>query len=234
MPWINLPVGKSIPRSGENTDTITIQIEPPKSSKKQKAMFRFKFKKSDSDDVNYLINIINVLDYMHDEDSRKRLEPYQDYTAWKDIADKHDILWGPGHQLIPQMKILQLVCGYKYKRMYTTNVEDLLSNKHPVYVGGDTNMLEGIIIFESMIFDSKNDETLPATKENIDKYILHSNHVGNSVKVEYCTFWLDKNAKPKKSKSMFPFKFKQSDSDDPDDVCLLINVINVLDYMLYA
>ena len=128
-------------------------------------MFRFKFTQSDSDDVSFLINIINVLDYMHDKDSVKRLEPYLDYTAWKNITEKYEIMCGPGHELTSVIQLLHLMCGYKYKETWTTNKDDLFSIEHPVYVGGNTDMMEGITIFESMIFDSKNDGTLPATKK---------------------------------------------------------------------
>ena len=72
---------------------------------------------------------------------------------------------GPMNSFLTVMTLLHLMCGYKHKEMWTTNKDDLFSNKHPIFVGGNTDMLEGITIFESMIFDSKNDGTLPATKK---------------------------------------------------------------------
>ena len=84
-----------------------------------------------------------------------------------------------------------------------------------------------LYFFESMIFDSNNDETKPATTKNVDKYTF-----GNFDGIKgilYYTFWTDKKQKNQKQKSMYRFNFKQSDYGD---VCTLINIINVLDYML--
>ena len=115
IPWVPLPVGKSIPKSGDSTNTIKVQNEPTKSSNIQKAMFKFKFKKGDYDDVCSLLNVINVLDYMHDEDSVSILEPYLDQTVWENYQEKHDITNQPGFELSVVMQLLQRECHYREK-----------------------------------------------------------------------------------------------------------------------
>ena len=112
IPWILLPVGQSIPSSSDSTNTKKVNDKPTKSSKNPKSIFNFKFKQSDYGDVCTLINIINVLDYIHDEDSVSILEPYLDESIWATYTDTHDITNQPGYELSALMQLLQRECHY--------------------------------------------------------------------------------------------------------------------------
>ena len=160
-------------------------------------MFRFKFKQSDYGDVCTLINIINVLDYMHDEDSVSRLKYYLDESKWVEYQQTHDLQCAPGYRLSAVMQLLQRKCHYRQKRHSCIPVGTLLKQKIPIAV--EINPQHCITIFESMIFDANDDETKPATKANLNLYINPSeklkNPVGNyrnASGIKFYTFSLDK------------------------------------------
>ena len=101
------------------------------------------------------------------------------------------------------MQLLQRECGYRQTKFISNNVGSLLKQKQPIAVA--ITATHCITIFKSMIFDANNDETKPATTENLSLYINLCKEskkclrkYGKTSDIKYYEFWQDKKKQKKK------------------------------------
>ena len=126
----------------------------------------FKYKQSTYGEVCTLINIINVFDYMKDQESVEKLLPYLDEDKWQEFIDKSGVYRGYTMKAVSQL--IYQKCRYTVQKFTITDVRSQMNVPTPFMV--QSCGTHCIAFYKEMIFDALYEKTQKSTMKNIQYY----------------------------------------------------------------
>ena len=124
-------------------------------------------------EVCTLINIINVFDYMNDQEYINKLLPYLNEETWQEFVDKKC-----KHRSYTMKAVSQLIyqkCRHTVQKFTITDARSLMNV--PTRFMVEASGTHCIAFYKQMIFDALHEKTKKSTMKNIETYPLLGNKI---------------------------------------------------------
>ena len=131
-----------------------------------KPSYIFKYSQTDFGEVCTLINIINVFDYMNDQEYVKKLLPYLNEETWQEFLEEK--VKNRGYTMKAVSQLIYQKCRYRVQKFTITDARSLMNVPTIFMVAASGTHC--IAFYKQMIFDALYEKTQKSTMKNIQYY----------------------------------------------------------------